>query len=386
MAKINPLELKTELQCNGVKVASSIQVQIEKITGLEKASTLQIERASGAGPSGGKYILLPGEACLEVPMVQRFTSFSPYILKSDEKEWFIEKEESGLRLPIRFVPQPHFYCKYTSKGVPMYKVALLHGVDCLATTVNPACHYWRIGKPCKFCGIEVPLRTGRSIGRKDPNQFVEVLDEALKERVCRHITLTSGTRGTPDKGALDYVHFVRTIKEFTDVPTYVQVPPPKDFKYLDLLADAGVDSIGIHAESFDEKILREICPGKFADANLERYFEAWRYCVGLFGENQVSTFILIGLGESDSVILNGTEKLAQIGVITFLAPHIPVLGSTLENSTPPSSRRMLRLYRSAAEIMKKYGLNPSKIKAGCTVCSACGGLQDSFYKDFEIEM
>jgi len=386
MAKINPLELKTELQCSGAKVASSVQVQIEKITGLEKASTLQIERASGAGPSGGKYILLPGEACLEVSIVQSFAHFSPYILKSDEKEWFIEKEESGLRLPIRFVPQPRFYRKFTSKGVPMYKVALLHGVDCLATTINPACHYWRIRKQCKFCGIEIPLRTKRSIGRKDPEQFIEVLDKALKEKVCRHITLTSGTKGTPDKGALDYVNFVKTIKDFANVPTYVQVPPPKDFKYLDLLADAGVDSIGIHAESFDEKIFRKICPGKSADAGLERYFEAWRYCANLFGENQVSTFILIGLGESDSIILNETEKLAQIGVITFLAPHIPVLGSTLENSTPPSPRRMLRLYRSTAKIMKEYGLNPSKIKAGCTVCSACGGLQDSFYKDFEIKM
>ncbi|MEM3087799.1 MAG: radical SAM protein [Candidatus Bathyarchaeia archaeon] len=385
MAKINPLELKTELQCSGVKVASSIQVQIEKITGQEMGSTLQIERASGAGPSGGKYILLPGEVCLEISLVQRFTHSSPFILKSDDEEWFIEKEESGLRLPIRFIPQPNFYRKYTSKGIPMYKVALLHGVDCLATTVNPACYYWRIKKQCKFCGIEVPLRTKRSIGRKHPDQFIEVLDEALKEKFCRHITLTSGTRNTPDKGALDYVHFVKAIKEFANVPTYVQVPPPKDFKYFDLLADVGVDSIGIHAESFDQNILMEICPGKFADADLDRYFEAWKYCVRLFGENQVSTFILIGLGESDSVVLNGTEKLAQMGVITFLAPHIPVLGSTLENSTPPSSRRMLKLYRSTAEIMKKYGLNPSRIKAGCTVCSACGGLQDSFYKDFEIE-
>lgn len=160
---------------------------------------------------------------------------------------------------VDLVPYPSFYSKKTSDRVPMWKVALLHGRDCLATTVYQKCAYWDIGKKCKFCGIEFSLKAGKTIAVKKPKQFREVVEAAMEEGVCKHITLTTGTTASPDRGASLLAEIVREVKACKEIPVHVQVEPPKESRYLELLAEAGADTIGIHIESFDGKVLREVC-------------------------------------------------------------------------------------------------------------------------------
>jgi radical SAM protein (TIGR04043 family) len=305
----------------------------------------------------------------------KFVGASPYALVKTNEEWQIFQNTRFIT-EVKLVPRPRFCGKLTSEGIPMGKVAVLHGKDCLASTIYSKCIYWSSGKQCKFCGIE--LGQNERLMQKQPHQLGEVAEEAYKERVATHITLTTGTPSGQDKGALMLAEAAREIKQRVNMPVHVQLEPPEN-KFLQLLYDAGADTVGMHIESFDEEVLKQVCSMK---TNLEAYFKAWKTAVELFGDGQVSTFIIAGLGETNESILQGAEKAARIGVIPYVLPLRPIIGTAFENVSPPSPERMTRLYNGVCEILKEYGLDPRKNRAGCIRCGACSALTEAFLYGF----
>jgi len=353
-------ELKVELLCNGARLGTMINRG----------------RKAGAGPSGGRYILLPNGSGVNVALRGNFTRKSKWKLKKENENYFLHRKGEYKKIPIELISNPNFYNEKTSDGTPMWKIALQHGTDCLATTVHQRCAYWNAGKKCKFCGIELSLELQSTIAVKKPSQFREVVEAAIRENVCGHITLTTGTTETPDRGSKLIAEIVKEVKATREIPIHVQVEPPKSNRYLDILADAGADTIGIHIESFDPMVLKEVCPGK-AETSLEQYFKAWKHSVELFGEHQVSSFIIAGLGESDDSILKGAAKLAEVGVIPYLVPLRPIVGTEFENKLPPNPSRMISLYKRLAEILNAYGVHPLKNKAGCVRCGCCSAIKEA---------
>jgi len=358
--KTDLLELKTELLCRGARLGA----------------TIDKGRRAGAGPSGGRYIVLPNGSGVNLALWGNFIKESMWELKMENEKYFLHNSNQAKRIPIEIVPNPNFYNEKTSDGTPMWKVALLHGTDCLATTVNQRCTYWNTGKKCKFCGIELSLESKTTIPVKQPWQFCEVVEAAAKEGVCNHVTLTTGTTDAPDRGSSFLAEFVKEVKAYREIPIHVQVEPPKSNLYLDMLANAGADTIGIHIESFGMAVLKAVCPGK-AETKIKRYIETWRHSLELFGENQVSSFIIAGLGESDDSILKGAENLAEMGIIPYLVPLRPIVGSEFENKLPPKPSRMISLYKRTAEILETYGVNPAKNKAGCVRCGCCSAIKEA---------
>jgi len=353
---LNAVRLKTELLCRGARTE-------EDVGGGRKG---------GAGPSGGRYFTLPDETCIEIPLQGEFVSSSPFTLVERNGNWQVLRDGEML-VKVNPVPTPRFYDKKTSNGTPMRKIAILHGEDCLASTVYSRCIHWSSGNQCKFCGIEL-WRRERLI-QKQPEQLGEVTEEAFTEGVAKHVTLTTGTPPASDKGALMLAKATKAIKEHSNIPVHVQLEPPKNPKFLEKLHHSRVDTIGIHIESFDPKVLKDVCPAK---SKVNNYFEAWKTAVELFGEGQVSTFIIAGLGETDESILLGAEKAARMGVIPYLLPLRPIAGTVFEKVRPPTSRRMMKLYRSVAVSLHAVGLDPTKCIAGCVRCGACSTLRETY--------
>lgn len=353
---MNSTLLKIELLCRGARTKES----------MDKG------RKSGAGPTGGRYFTLQDGTCIEIPLQGRFVKNSPFTLIQTNKNWLILRDNQPVA-EAKIVSNPAFYEKTTSDGVPMRKIAVLHGNDCLASTVYSKCIYWSQRKQCKFCGIELGHKNRITI--KKPHQLGEVAKEALKEGVAKHITLTTGTPLGPDKGALLLAAATKGIKEHVNMPVHVQLEPPKNTKFLEMLYDVGVDTIGIHVESFDKRVLSEVCPMK---TKLDDYFTAWKSAVKIFGEGQVSSFIIAGLGETDTSILEGAQKLARIGVVPYLLPLRPIAGTAFENVSPPSPQRMVKLYREVCQTLHDYGVDPRKNRAGCVRCNACSALTEAF--------
>jgi len=88
----------------------------------------------------------------------------------------------------------------------------------------------------------------------------------------------------------------------------------------------------------------------------------------------VSSFIIVGLGETDGSIIEGSRILADLGVYPFVLSLRPIPGSNLENEVPPRFKRMKRLYEEVSMILKEGGLSWRRSKAGCVRCRACSAL------------
>ncbi len=247
----------------------------------------------------------------------------------------------------------------------MRKIALVHGRDCLATTLYQSCIFIKKGSGCGFCSIETTLKNGNTILEKTPSQMEEVTSEAIKEGV-KHLTITTGTPNLRDHGAEKISKTVRHLKDHFNIKIHVQLTPPGK-RYIDRIYCSGADTIGLHVETFDKGVMEEVCPAK---KDLD-YYKAIEYSAELFGDSQVSSFILGGLGEEFNTMIRGFEKLAALGVIPFLVPFRPLPGSRMENVSAPEPHYMVGLYNNLADILEEYGVDYRKNQAGCVRCGAC---------------
>ena len=332
------------------------------------------ERKGGAGPAAGNTVLLD-DAVATVPTTGRFVAASPYHVSTDSGRMILCKNGHKIS-KIGFVPKPAFYDGVTANGVPYWKIALLHGTNCLATTVVQRCIHWgNQRKRCRFCGIELSLGDRGTIEVKRPDVLAEVALFARQSGNIDHVTLTTGTWPEADKGIQRLASCALSIKKATGLPVHVQFEPPAEIELIRELKESLVDSVGIHIETFDMNVLHKIAPAKY-ELGLAKYVEAWEESVRLFGANQVSSFVIAGLGEKESSIYQGSEILAGLGVYPFIVPLRPIPGSLMADATPPSPRKMIRIYERISHILARNGLSSRKSKAGCVRCGACSALRD----------
>ncbi|MFX1591353.1 MAG: radical SAM protein [Promethearchaeota archaeon] len=367
------LKQKTELLCKGLYLDKDL-ITHYKEQGIE----IDFGRKGGAGPLGGRYFILEDDKTLvNVALWDNKEKFS-LILGEKKGNFFEVYDNNNNRFfgNLRLVDNPKFYGLKTSDGIDMKKIALVHGVDCLASTIYQKCVYWACGEPCKFCGIELSLQYDTTIEEKTGKQMSEVITAAKKEGRCSHMTLTSGTDENIDKGANRYIKFLKRVKkDHPDIPLHVQIEALEDLSYINKLNEAGADTIGIHIEILNERLRKDITPGKFS-ISYGLYEQNWKYALEVFGENQVSSYILTGFGESISNFINDIEKVISIGVIPYITPVRSIPGK--KNLPITNHIELLKIYKKAAKLMKEYGVNPLKNKAGCIKCGGCSAIKEAY--------
>ena len=121
--------------------------------------------------------------------------------------------------------------------------------------------------------------------------------------------------------------------------------------------------------------MERTAPGK-AVIDKSRFIGSWKEAVAIFGRNQVSSFIIAGLGETTDSIIEGAALLCDLGVYPFIVPLRPIPGTTLEAQTPPEPIAMIDIYEQASTLLQRSGLSWKKSRAGCVRCGACSGLPD----------
>lgn len=330
-------------------------------------------RRGGAGPSDDKAFVLAGVAAM-VPTLGSFAGQSPYAVISDPGGGYRLTRDGIPLIPIEFAQTPRFYSLSTKDGIPYRQLAVLHGRDVLATTVSQRCIRWRReGERCQFCAIERSLESGSTVALKTPEQLAEVAEAAARLDGIQHMVLTTGTLNYHDMGIRYLAKCVRAIKAAVDIPIQVQFEPPENLDDMELLREAGADTVGMHLECLDQQVRERISPGK-ATISVERYFEAFVRAVEIFGRNQVSSYIIAGLGDDEETIVEGARRMAEVGVYPFIVPLRPIIGTPLEQVTAPDPAWMQRVYRRVAQNNLRYGLSYRNSKAGCTRCGACSGM------------
>jgi len=329
-------------------------------------------RRGGAGPSDAKPFVLDGIP-FNVPTLGEFVPDSPYSVRETNLGYILACDGIPFR-PIAFPRRPRFYDLSTDDGTPYSKIALLHSVDTLATTVVQTCVRWNDpAQRCLYCGIGLSLESGDTISVKRPEHLAEVARAAVDLDGVKSFTMTMGTLNETDKGARYMARCVRAVKAAVELPIEVQFEPPDDLADIAAVREAGADSIGLHVESFDQQVRERITPGK-ARVSVERYFEAFERSVELFGEGQVSTYVIVGLGESAESILRGCQRLVDIGVIPFVVPLRPIVGTKMEHVLPPGPEVMYPIYEAVDAMLAARGLRLADSRAGCVRCGACSAL------------
>jgi radical SAM protein (TIGR04043 family) len=346
-------ELLAEVQSYGVRVDDVIEA-----------------REAGAGPADAGMVYIEGTP-VTFPFVSEFVESSPFVIGRDGDGWALFRD--GDRLAAADIPpRPRYYERSTADGIPYWKIALLH-LDSLASTVIQTCAYWGNDDQCRFCAIERSLEAGRTIAVKKPEQLAEVAAAAQELDHVVDVTLTTGTTRGPDKGALYVGKCAQAIKEATGLPVQGQFEPPDDLAVLDEVKALGVDTVGIHVESFDQAVLDRIAPAK-GRTSVEGYFRCWERAVQVFGKGQVTTYVILGMGEDPSLTADLCRRAVDMGVYPFVVPLRPIPGSLMQDELPPPPDYVESMYRQVVPYVVAHGLGSWDVNAGCARCRACSGM------------
>lgn len=347
------VSLLAEVQSRGVRVEEVLEA-----------------RSGGAGPSDAGMVYIEGSP-VTFPYISEFVDESPFVIRREDEGWGLYRDD--VRLASADVPpRPRFYDLSTADGIPYWQIALLH-LDSLASTVIQTCIYWGNEDQCAFCAIERSLEAGRTIPVKKPEVLAEVAKAAKELDHVVDVTLTTGTTRGPDKGALYVARCAHAIKEATGLPVQAQFEPPDDLSVLDAVKELGVDTVGIHVESMDQAVLDRVAPAK-ARTGVEGYFACWERAVELFGPGQVTTYVILGMGEDPDLTAAMCRRAVDMGVYPFIVPLRPIPGSLMEQELPPTPAYVESLYRQVVPYVVSRGLGSWDVRAGCARCRACSGM------------
>ena len=346
------------------RLSTRVDVAIQGIRLLEAP----VSRRAGAGPSDDGHVLLGGVGAA-IPLNPR----SPYTVSGGRL--LLDGADTGMG--VEAVARPRFYDLTTADGVSYEKIARLHSANVLATTVVQTCSRYGADTRCRFCAIEASLTTGATIAVKTPAMLAEVARAAVQLDGVTQMVMTTGTSAGRDRGATHLARCVRAVQAAVPgLPVQVQLEPPGDLASIRELYDAGARSIGIHIESLDDAARLRWMPGK-GSVPVSEYRAAWAEAVRVFGWNQVSTYILVGLGEDPDELVAGCEELISMGVYPFVVPYRPLTGTLakeVDHVPAPPHSVVYDVTRRVAAALRRAGMLGADQAAGCVACGACSAL------------
>lgn len=327
-----------------------------------------VSRRAGAGPSDDGHVLLDGVGAA-VPV----DPSSPYTVSGGRL--LLDGADTGVG--VEAVARPRFYDLTTTDGVPYEQVARLHSADVLATTVVQTCSRYGEDQRCRFCAIEESLAQGSTVAVKTPAMLAEVAEAAVRLDGVTQMVMTTGTSTGRDRGATHLARCVRAVvAAVPGLPVQVQLEPPGDLASITELKQAGATSIGIHVESLDDDVRARWMPGK-GSVPMADYRAAWAEAVRVFGRNQVSTYVMVGLGENPDELVAAAAELIAMGVYPFVVPYRPLAGTLatdVDGVGSPDPVVVADVTRRVAARLTLAGMRGADQSAGCAACGACSAL------------
>ncbi len=232
---------------------------------------------------------------------------------------------------------------------------LLHCPDQAYVTVSERCIY-----DCKFCAV--PKLMGPT---KSKEQVTEMVRNAARGGRLKAIALTSGVEVSPEHEVARIADIARDLLAF-NVPIGISVCPTR--RSNEILKNAGALEVKYNLETLDPDIFQRVCPG----LSFEEIKSSLSDAVKVFGRNRVFTNVIVGLGETDKVLLEGISELTEMGVLPVLRavyPH-PLRRADLEMRRP-SPARLIRLAEHLRRELDKNGLRGDAPKTMCYPCTGC---------------
>jgi biotin synthase-related radical SAM superfamily protein len=129
---------------------------------------------------------------------------------------------------------------------------------------------------------------------------------------------------------------VTAIKENANIPISVSCQPLNK-ENMQRLVKAGVDRIGIALDAATEKLFNQVKGAKAKGPyRWNEQLRQLREAVSLFGKGNVSTHLIIGLGETEKEAVNLIQQCADMGVLPALFAFTPIRGTKMESKSQPA--------------------------------------------------
>jgi sodium-dependent dicarboxylate transporter 2/3/5 len=340
---LRPVELEIELLCRGLRLDCSYR----------GSDGRRIARTR-AGLGSGLELVLPApkkDIWVNVPVVERFASNSPFILFMNGEQPVIVDSRDSTHYTVRIPPEPQWYSRTTAAGTLMSRVGVLQG-NYLGIYISNRCLFWNLSPPqaCKFC------TTGKNVGpneecRKSVEDVVEVAGAARRESGCIFTHLNTGYH-FEDVEKMAAIHGVRQARPYVSaLRKYVggfiglqAIPLPRTrYSEYDELIELGADHFSFCYEFEDPDVFASLCPGKARTLGQKTFFDAMEYTARRLGPGRVSGEIIAGL-EPIEATKRGIDRIVNAGAFPTVCIFRPTIGSELEHAAPPDPEQMKEVF------------------------------------------
>ena len=305
------------------------------------------------------------DANINISVAEEFSSDSPYLIVKRAGEYRITGK--GWDEPITFYENlPH-------TGTMLDDLARLHSPTCINIWPSTTCCYDTPELKCRFCSLKAETEA--------PIDIAE-LSEALKKLLAQVpkeyiLNFSGGTYRDPDWMARYWIDLARKIRAFSDMSITVEFAPPSDLGILREMKEAGVNVVIMNLEIADEKLRREICPGK-SHITYDHYHAAFREAVKLFGWGMVSSVLIGGIQPKEEIMAE-CEVMASEGVFPTVMPFRPMDDCVYYGLERCKPEELLEMAEYLGGLLHKYMLDYRK-QPGCTECGGCSLENDCYRK------
>lgn len=209
---------------------------------------------------------------------------------------------------------------------------------------------------CKFCSQSRINRKKDKLSRitwpifsvdKVITSLTEKYEEGKFKRVCLQVTNHTNSFD-------EILKIFTKISELIDIPLSVSAQPFSNLQYQKLY-DIGVRNVSISLDAANPQIFDEI-KGKLAGGpyRWNLHWQAFFDAVSVFGKNNVTSHLIIGLGETDEEIIEIISKLFDLGIITALFSFTPLVNTEMSEIKSPKISRYRRI-QLARHLITYYG-------------------------------
>lgn len=305
----NPIEIKAKMLCEGVNTTP----EIEKL--FNQQNPFKVKR--GGLSSGGKMSLMNGTIFVNAPFYRKRKVDLKLISDPlNPDDGFIVNYRNGPLCTGKILKAPEWYTE-SVKDFSITQILTLHNRQ-LAGAIYEDCALFGLKEECKFCVINHSLKNKSPLlVKKDSRLFIEALTKIPTE-AYDGLTLNGGMTPHPGRGMEIIEPVVKDIfKAYPNLDIAVEITPPTDLSWIDRLKDAGVASLMMNLECWDDEIRNKTVPGKNKLCSKETYLKAFEHAVQIFGKGKVSSCFIVGIEKTES-LKDGIQKIINLGVVPSL--------------------------------------------------------------------
>ena len=356
---MNLLKLKVELLSKGVKLSDDLKPSGYRAS---KRASLSEGRCFNLYHNGRR---IPINAAVHEDFVKK----SPFEYNYAQKQLLRDGKPV---IEAHIIEDPDWLLDTLPDGTKMSDLFQLHASNAIATSLVNYCHFKDGGNGCKYCALD----SAEGVVKKDPVQIAAAVKH-LEDKGLNfmELNLNAGTLPGVDRSAELYLEVIREVRKVSDIPIAAQICPPADLQYIDRLRDAGLTTISFNLEIYDKDSREKICPGK-SKVTVGHYLEALKYATGVFGSNQVSSWLIAGLEPKETTIA-GVKAVAETGAIPFVTVFRPLMGTELADVPPPKVDDVIEIFGAVGQAVRENRVDPEQSRCGCVNCNCCSALFES---------